>query len=416
MGYTHGTTMNDEFRTCTKCKRTLPNTIEYFNWNSKFNNTISICKECQSSKSKKRHELIKEQNKNKSLYYEGTRKCKKCGRDLPNNRLYFSVDLSCKDGLRHVCRECNPKEHGFLKEGYTPTEKWSEEDLKTLKDNYQNYTNKELQELFFQNRTIRSIESEAHILGYNGKTEEALSRSRMSQANLVKNKLTGRLFSDEWRLKISQSRKKYFETHEGWWKGKKRSKEQCLEISKRRKGKWAGNKNPRHINPLNGELNGRWKGGINKTYVELRSETKEWQQESMKFCGYKCVVTGGDFDNVHHTTAFRDIVDEIFELTNIDIKEQVMDYSEDEFGILRNTCRELHYVYGYGACINEGVHKLFHDTYGYTKFTPYDFLEFLYDIDNGKYDYWFEENDYTININYDYIEYLERLLLDIESA
>lgn len=28
-------------------------------------------------------------------------------------------------------------------------------------------------------------------------------------------------------------------------------------ISEQMKGKWAGDKNPRHINPLNGELNGR---------------------------------------------------------------------------------------------------------------------------------------------------------------
>lgn len=50
-------------------------------------------------------------------------------------------------------------------------------------------------------------------------------------------------------------------------------------------------------------------------------------------------------------------------------------------------------LYGYGACINKEVHKLFHDNYGYTKFSPFDFLDFLYRIDVGEFDAWFKENN-----------------------
>lgn len=416
MGYTHGTSVNAEFRTCTCCGETFPNTHKYFNWSNSIHNYVATCKSCQSIQNKERRLKKIEENKNKSLYYDGTRKCKKCGRDLPNNRLYFSIDLSCKDGLRNVCRECNPKEHGFISEGYIPTEKWSERDLQLLKDNYKDYTNRELQIKFFPNRTTRAIECEAQVMGWNGKSEEALQRARMSQANIVRDLMTGRVISEEWRNNISKSRKEYYKTHDGWWKGKKRSLEQCKQMSERMKGHWSGDKNPRHLNPLNGELNGRWKGGINNTYVELRSDTKEWQQESMKFCGYKCVVTGGEFDNVHHTTAFRDIVDESFDITKFDIKPKVQDYDQEEFEILRNVIKELHFEYGYGACIQKDIHKLYHDKYGYTKFSPYSFLEFLYDIDNGKYNKWFDDNNLNININYEYVNYLESTLLRLESA
>lgn len=67
-------------------------------------------------------------------------------------------------------------------------------------------------------------------------------------------------------------------------------------------------------------------------------------------------------------------------------------------------------LYGYGACINKEVHKLFHDNYGYTKFSPFDFLDFLYRIDVGEFDAWFKENNLKININYEYVEYLESTL------
>ena len=122
-------------------------------------------------------------------------------------------------------------------------------------------------------------------------------------------------------------------------------------------------------------------GGINSTYVELRSDIKDWFNESMEFCNYKCVITGGGFDNIHHTTAFRDIVDEVFKTTGVEVKQQVCDYTKEDFEELRSTLKYLHVLYGYGACVNKKVHKLFHDNYGYKNFSPFDFLDFLYRID-----------------------------------
>lgn len=418
MGYTHGTPADAKFKTCTKCKITYPNTKEYYSWSNDHGNTFAVCKKCNSKRNKERRLKMIEQNKNKSLFYDGTRHCKKCNRDLPNNKLYFSIDLACIDGLRNVCRECNPKDAGFLDPDYKVSEKWSDEDLKILKENYQDYTNRELQEKFFPNRTIRAIECEAQVMGCNGKSEEAMNRAHISQANIVRDLMTGKVISEEWRKKISETKKEYFKTHDGWWKGRKRSPEQCKGMSERMKAKenWKGNNNPRHIKPLNGESNGRWKGGINKTYSELRSDTKDWQQKSMEFCNYKCIITGGEFDNIHHTTAFRDIVDEAFLITKIEIKNKVQDYNTEEFEILRQIVMKLHILYGFGACIQKDVHKLYHDKYGYTKFSPYSFLEFLYDIDAGLYDKWFSDNNLDINLNYEYIEYLESTLLELESA
>ena len=291
-----------------------------------------------------------------------------------------------------------------------PQKAWSKEDDDLILNYYHDYTGKELKEKFFPHRSVRAIECHASELGIAWKTEETYNRSREFQAKIVAEKLKGRVIGQELRDKISVAKKEYYKTHDNWWKGRKRSPEQCQAISERQKGKWSGDKNPRHINPLNGELNGRWKGGILPVYTELRSDTKDWFNESMKFCNYKCVITGEKFDNIHHTTSFRDIVNEVFKITGIEVKQKVCDYSKEEFDRLRDVLKELHVLYGYGACVNKEVHKLFHDNYGYTKFSPFDFLDFLYRIDVGEFDSWFDENNLKININYKYIEYLEGTL------
>lgn len=418
MGYTHGTSMNSQTRVCTKCNNEYPNTIEYFSYADKKTGRLSAaCKKCASVINKENRQKIIESNKNKNLFYDGTRHCKKCGRDLPNNKLYFPIDLTCLDGLRNVCRECSKKEKGFLDPDYKVNEKWTNEEIELMYKYYSHYSGKELKEKFFNNRTIKAIESKADILKITGKTDECKKRIRKELAVHLSKILTGRERSEEWCKHISEAKKKYFQTHDGWMKGRNFSDEHRAKISARQKGKWAGDKNPRHIKPLNGELNGRWKGGILDTYRELRSDTKDWFNKSMEFCNYKCVITNGGFDNVHHTTAFRDIVTQVFEITGIEVKQKVCDYEENDFNKLRSVLKELHSIYGHGACVNKDVHKLFYDNYGYTKFSPFDFLDFIYRIDIGEFDDWFEEHNLKIDINYDYVEYLESTLTALaESA
>lgn len=113
MGYTHGTSIDSKIRTCTECNKEYPNTNEYFTYaNKKLGRLSSVCKTCQAKISKEKRLKTIEKNKGKDLFYPGTRHCKNCGRDLPNNKLHFSIDLSCKDGLRSVCRECKKKKLG----------------------------------------------------------------------------------------------------------------------------------------------------------------------------------------------------------------------------------------------------------------------------------------------------------------
>lgn len=393
-----------ETKICTSCNRELPaNKDYYFMKLGKLNNR---CKECCGSHFT--DNLSKPEPKNGYIF------CKKCNRELPHTYQFFPEDKSLKSGIRFVCRECNKKYGRFLNDDEDYHFRfWTEEEDKILIENYNKYTGLELVAKFFPNRTIRSLESRASNLGIAWKDEDTKNRAYKHQSEIVSELFKGRDLGQEWKDKISVAKKKYYETHDSWWLGKKRSEEQCKMISERMKGKWAGNKNPRHINPLTGENNGRWNGGIMETYRELRSDTKDWFNESIAFCNYKCVITNGEFDNVHHTTAFRDIVDQTFKLTNIEVRKNVNDYTEEEFNCLRSTLKDLHIMYGFGACICKDVHKLFHDNYGYTKITPYDFLDFIYRIDIGEFDEWFKQNDLSIDLNYEYVEYLEGVLNDL---
>lgn len=415
MSCEHRTPHDAEYRTCTCCKKTYPNTEEYFGKNNG-DGRNSVCKTCVSKKNKEKRELLKQRFASNEIEYGDEKICKKCGRSLPNSYKYFPVDKCCKTGLRNICRECDTKYGGFLSEDYEPNKLWTSEEDEIIITYYKDYTGKELQEKFFPDRTVRAIESRGSILGVSGKSDETYWRGRQSQAEIISNLMTGRTLSDESRQKMSETKKEYYKTHISWWLGKKRSEEQCRQISERMKGKWAGDNNPRHKNPLIGSENGRWKGGINSTYVELRSETKDWQSESMKFCNYRCVISGGEFNNIHHIVSFRDIVDEVFIITGIEIRKTVSDYPEEEFDVLRLKTHELHDYYGYGACIQKDIHKLYHDEYGYTKFDPYSFLDFIYRIDCGDYNDWFKDHHLCIDINYNYVEYLEYVLQKLQIA
>ena len=126
MGFTHGTSKDAQVRTCTKCNKGLPNTNEYFGYANKSEGRLnSVCKKCVSIYNKQKNEKIIQSNLGKDLFYEGTKQCIKCKRDLPNNKLFFSIDLACKSGLRNKCRECDPKNGRFLEEDYKVAEEWS---------------------------------------------------------------------------------------------------------------------------------------------------------------------------------------------------------------------------------------------------------------------------------------------------
>jgi hypothetical protein len=257
----------------------------------------------------------------------------------------------------------------------------SEDEKSIFINRYPNYTTNELIELFYSNFTKKKIHDLAHRIRKDRsldlyKTEETEKRAEIQKSKNIKKKLTGRKLSDEHKKKISENKKEYFKTHESYLKGRVVSQEERKEMSERRKGKWDGENNPRHKEPLCGEANGKWKGGSSEVVKAIRNSLTQWKNDSMKKCGYKCILTGEEFDNIHHLYPFVKIIEEAFENLGIGMRRHVSDYDKDEFESLITKISELHKWYGLGVCLSKKVHKLFHNTYGYTDNTAKQFYEF----------------------------------------
>lgn len=274
---------------------------------------------------------------------------------------------------------------------------WTKEEEQILLKNYYDYSNRELNKLFFPDRSPKSIERKIFRMNLGPKSPEVRKRGIQ---------------------KMSNTKKEYYKDHEAWNKGRTFSKESKQKMSQAKKavGKWKGKDNPRHQKPLFGKENGNWQGGVTDLYRALRNELNCWYQKSINICNYKCVITGEDFEELHHFYPFRKIMNQVFDNLNMEIRSSQNDYSEIEWPQIKEELLRLHFLYGYGVCLTQKIHMFFHENYGYHNCTSQDFLEFVYKIDCGDYDNWFKRNNININLNYSYIEYLESTLVSQKSA
>lgn len=119
-----------------------------------------------------------------------------------------------------------------------------------------------------------------------------------------------------------------------------------------------------------------WKGGVSPIYNYLRGEIRSWKKETIIKNNYKCDITGNRFDVVHHLYSFNKILIETLSNTNIDLRDKVEDYTDEELSIITKECLSLHNKYGVGVCLCKEEHDLFHSIYGYGGNTPEQYYEF----------------------------------------
>lgn len=128
-----------------------------------------------------------------------------------------------------------------------------------------------------------------------------------------------------------------------------------------------------------------WRGGVSSLSSYLRTAISCWKYESMRACNFKCVLTNGKFDAIHHLTSFTSIMDEMLDELNIDIRESVSMYSDEELEIMSNRIVAKHNEYGLGVCICDRLHKLFHKLYCKVGCTPEMFNEFTERYKRGEF-------------------------------
>lgn len=125
-----------------------------------------------------------------------------------------------------------------------------------------------------------------------------------------------------------------------------------------------------------------------RNYIDLtnfiRSNISEWKLESMKRCGYKCVVTGDSFDEIHHLFSVSTMVKTALNNLNMELK-QCNEYTNEELDKILYEYKKIQSMYPYGVCLRKDIHFLFHNIFGKTNNTPEQFYVFKENYKNGVY-------------------------------
>lgn len=362
---------------CKKCEREHPlNTDYYFKNKERPDGHVENCKECSGFKFTKYHSLK-----------DGEMICKKCERVLPYDVEHFPQDKTTKTGLRNVCYECKGSHFGKRKE---KAKNWTKEEDELLKKVYSDNLNKDILHLF-PTRTDRALMDRASNLGIY-KSQEAVEKRYDAHSEYMYQ-------NSAWiGVPKTENHKEHLSTlmKDRW----KKSPEEMLLVTQYERdanhrqylssirteaGMWKGENNPRFINPLRGSDNGRWLGGITPLLFWFRNQLSDWKKESMEFHNYKCILTGENFDEIHHLYSFNSIIEETLNQINFNYTKTLENFTEEELEILRSLILENNNKYGLGICLKKDVHKLFHDLYGYGNNTPEQFKEFEERFNSGEF-------------------------------
>lgn len=135
-----------------------------------------------------------------------------------------------------------------------------------------------------------------------------------------------------------------------------------------------------------GENHHAWKGGASSVSTYVRNSISEWKKESAFANNYRCMISGENFDDIHHLYSFNYIFDELKHILPFDFKSEIIQYSKDELSTLRGLALDLHRKYGYGICLKSEIHNHFHLLYGLGNNDSIQFLSFIEDHYPDSYD------------------------------
>jgi hypothetical protein len=167
------------------------------------------------------------------------------------------------------------------------------------------------------------------------KTKELLSMKNPWKNNLRKHPLLGRKLSDEHKLKLSKSKKKYFKDNPDAIRkiaDRLTGKKQSADTIKKRISKTKGvkrtdeQKKKMRLSAKKGELNHSWRGGKCKLSYRLKRSSRysDWRSAVYERDNYTCQVCGikGGKLNPHHLKPFSVLIDEL----TIGIKNKEAEY------------------------------------------------------------------------------------------
>jgi hypothetical protein len=112
--------------------------------------------------------------------------------------------------------------------------------------------------------------------------------------------------------------------------------------------------------------------------IYVRRHIQEWKKESMKNCGFKCVITGDRFDDIHHLVSLNVILDAVYNRLSLDFETfDVNVITEEERCKFLSEVKIEQSKYPLGVCLRKDIHTEFHNYYGYGSNTVEQFHEFI---------------------------------------
>lgn len=114
----------------------------------------------------------------------------------------------------------------------------------------------------------------------------------------------------------------------------------------------------------------------------IRNHNYDWRQRSIENCKNKCIVTGKDYQDVHHLHSFALMVDEALSELGLD-DENFDEYTNEKLEKVAAKFYEVQDRYPLGVCLTREVHLKFHNLYGYDNNTENQFKDFYKQIKSG---------------------------------
>lgn len=108
----------------------------------------------------------------------------------------------------------------------------------------------------------------------------------------------------------------------------------------------------------------------------VQANNTEWKKNSMERCGFKCVISGGAFNDIHHLYAKNLILSQALKNEGIDSPPDINTCSEDLKDRILSAFISEQSKYPLGVCLSKHLHTRFHVMYGFGNNTPEQFDEF----------------------------------------
>ena len=266
--------------------------------------------------------------------------------------------------------------------------KWSNDEVRLLKENFGKVSMKELCNLL-PNRNYKSIGTKAAKLGltksrswsdeekqilYNNYSIMKLDDICLLLPNRTRNAIT--LHAEKLGLRnlVDYKNEQYKILSENWKDNTDEELSKMLNCSKRT------------------VLAYRMRYGFFKNNYErecsshlsayIRENNNEWKIESIKNCNYKCVISGGKFDDIHHIYGFNLIFVELIESVPFDLNKSFEDFTEKELKYILSEFKKIQSKYPLGVCLSKDIHTEFHRQYGYGNNTEEQWNEFKLKMHN----------------------------------